>query len=340
MAIDNNVVTLADYAKQSNAPQVSRIANSLYSFGSVMADWPILTEATLEARGVRAKNVGLPTVGWRKINEATTVTKGVLDPFSEQAFILSNAIDTDVKILLDKNQIGGPGRVIGQQIDLWLEAAAYDVNDKYFNNNHLTGDADAPVGLKARLDDPTSWGASAACKIDAGAPDLSDANITAATINKFLQKLDKMLDEMGEPDGNGVVIYANRDMRRRIAAGIRLLGAGGGFDMTTDAFDRRVMTYRNAMIRTIGVKADGTTEIVTSTETSAGAAGSDSHTSIYAVKYGESGVQPWQMNELGFQDIGVRTDEPTHYRVFIDWAVGYMQFHNRAISRLYGIKVA
>lgn len=341
MAIDNNVITLADYANQSNVPQVQMIANSVYDIGSVIVDWPLYTQSSLSAKGVRLKNEGLPSVNWRKLNESTVVTKAQFDSFAEQAYILSNAIDTDVKLLQDENQIGGPGRVIGQNIEAYIQSAMLDVNDKFFNNNHLTGDEDAPVGIRWRLDNPSTWGTNSVCKIDAGGVDQTDGAISASNAVKFQYYLDKMLDEMGAPDGSGVVIYMNRDLQRRLSMGAKLAGAGaGGFDATRDSFDRRVLTYRNAFIRTVGTKANGTTEVITSTESSAGADASSNYTSVYAVRYGENAFQPWQMNELGFQDIGVRSDEPTHYRVFIDWALGYIQFHNRAVARIYNIKVS
>lgn len=340
MAIDSNVITLADYAKQSNVPQISMIANSLYKLQNVVMDWPLVTDSTLQARGTRLKNEGLPTVGWRKLNESTTVTKAVFDQFGEQAYILSNAIDTDVKLLADKNQIGGPGAVLGQSVMAYLEAVTYDLNDKFVNNTHTTGDADAPLGLRWRLDNPTLSGANSSCKIDFGGVDLSNGNITQANGGLFCRYLDQVFDTMGVPDGDGVVLYMNRDLRRRLSNAVKVMGAGGGFDMTTDAFDRRVMSYRNALIRTVGTKADGSTEIVTSTESSAGADSSSNYTSLYAVRYGLDGFTPWQMAPLSFQDIGIRSDEPTHYRMFIDWALGFMQQHNRAIARGYDIKVS
>lgn len=340
MAIDNNVMTLADYAKVSNSPIVNNVAMSLYNFGSVMRDWGMITNPSLQAKGVRLKNGGLPSVGWRKINESTTVTKATFDPFSEQAYILSNAIDTDIKLIQDNNQIGGPGRILGQQLDAYFEAVAYDVNDKFFNNSHVTGDIDAPVGIRTRLDAPTEYGVESSCKINCGGVDISLANLTAATARSFLYYLDKGLDELGSPEGEGVVLYVNRDLRRLIDAAVKSLGAGGGFDMTQDAFDRRVLAYRNAIVRTVGVKADGTTDIITSTETAAGANGSSTFSSFYMVKYGDTHLQPWQMNELTVEDIGKRSDEPNMYRLFVDWGVGFMQTHTRSIVRGYNVKVS
>ncbi len=339
MAIDNNVITLADYAKQSNAPIVAKIADGLYRFGSVMSDWPLQTYKSLNIRGVRLRNTGLAAPSWRKLNQSTTVTKSVFDPFSEQAYILSNAIDIDTKLIEDVNQIGGPGQIVGQQMQSYIQAVTYDLNDKFINNDHVTGNADAPVGIRYRLDNPLVMGANASNRIDCGGVDMSTA-LTPASANTFIELVTQALQEIGSFDGQNCVIYMNRTLVRRFERAIRVLGAGGGFDMTQDAFSRMVPTFRNAPIRTIGVKADGVTEIITNTETSAGVNGASTFSSFYVVRYGEDGVQPWQMDEMYFKIIGARSDEPNMYRLFLDWAVGYIQYHPRAIARGFNIKVS
>lgn len=336
MSIDSASVRLDQYMMAANSPLITKVVNSLYQYGNVVQDWPLMTKSTLTAKGARWVG-NLPTVGWRKINEATTVASGTPQQFSEQAYILSNAIDVDVKLIADQNQVSDPR---GVQLDGYLASVTYDLNDKFINGNHVTGDADAFVGLRHRLDNPTTYGVASANKIDCGGVDLSNSGITAANGLLFLRYLDQALDLIGFPDGDGCVIYWNRGLNRRVNNAVKLAGSGGGFEMTKDAFDRRVTMYRNAVVRPIGVKSDQSTEIITATETSAGADGSSTFTSFYVVKYGEEYVQPWQMAPLNVQDIGQRSDEPTHYRIFVDWAVGYIQQNTHAIARGYDVKVA
>lgn len=328
-------LTLAQYAIQSNDPLVARVAFSLHEHGSVVQDWPLATKSTLKMNGVRFTG-SLPTVNWRKINEASTVTSGTANPYTEQAFIMSNIIDVDRKLVDDENQISDPR---GIQLEAYLRSVAYDMNDKFFNNNHVTGDEDAFVGIRARLDDSATWGTNSNCKIDASGVVMTNS-LTAASAGQFFENLDRALDEIGSPNGDGCVIYMNRLLRRRASRAIKVMGAGGGFDMTDDAFDRRVETYRNARLRTVGVKSDQSTEIITNTEDATGADGASTFTSLYVVKYGEGYVQPWQMAPMRVEDIGVRTDEPTHYRLLVDWACGYVQNHTRAVARVYDIKVS
>ena len=336
MSIDSASVRLDQYMMAANDPLITKVVNSLYQYGNVVQDWPLMTKSVLNVKGARWVG-NLPTVGWRKINEATTVASGTPEQFAEQAYIVSNAIDVDVKLIAAQHQVSDPR---GVQLDGYLAAVTYDLNDKWINGNHVTGDADAFVGLRHRLDNPTTFGCTSANKIDAGGVDLSNSGISAANGLLFLRYLDQALDLIGFPDGDGCVVYWNRGLQRRVQNAVKLAGSGGGFDMTRDAFDRRVLTYRNAVIRPIGVKSDQSTEIITSTEDNAGADGSSTYTSFYVVKYGEEYVQPWQMAPLAVQDIGVRSDEPTHYRIFVDWAVGYVQQNTHAIARGYDVKVA
>lgn len=334
MAIDSASVTWAQYAQMSNDPLIQKIVWSLLELGTVIDDWPIVTFNSLKVNGVRFKD-NLPTVNWRKLNEATVVASGTPTQYAEQVYIASNAIDVDVKLMRDRNQIQNP---MGIQFMAWARSFVYDVNDKFINNNHVTGDADAPVGIRYRLDNPTVYGPNSACKIDGAATDLSTP--TAATTAKAFYYIDRLLGEIGDFDGNNVVIYMNRDLANRLSWGTKLMGSGGGFQMTTDAFDRRILTYRNARIRVLGTKADQSTEIITSTETNTGADGSSTMTSLYAVKYGEGYVQPWEFEPFVPQYIGQRSDEPTHERLFIDYAIGLDQQHTRAIGRVYDIKVS
>jgi hypothetical protein len=329
-------LTLQQYAAQSNEPLVQRVVFSLLEVGSVLNDISFQTNGSLKANGSRIVGA-LPTVGYRRLNEDTTTASGTAQPFQEQAYIMSNTIDIDRLLMMDVNQIGDPSAV---QVDMWLKAASYDYTDKFFNNNHTSGDPKMVIGIRQRLDDPTTWGTNTACKINAGGVDLSDSGLTSANANVAIRYMEQMLDEIGAPDGNDVVIYMNRNLRRRFQQAIRSLGAGGGFDMTTDAFGRRLLTFRNAVIRAVGTKADQSTEIITNTETSAGANGSSTYSSIYAVRYGDSALNGWQMEPIRIQNLGLRQDVPTQNRVFIEWASGLYQVHTRAVARVYGIKVA
>jgi hypothetical protein len=133
----------------------------------------------------------------------------------------------------------------------------------------------------------------------------------------------------------------NDYMKRRFDYLVRLLGAGAGWSMTSDAFGRSVTMYKNAKVVDIGRKADQTTRIITTTETSAGAAGASTHTSIYAAVYGEGRLIGWNFEALGdsVKDIGLIGGDGTIARLMIDWAVGLLPMHTRCMSRIYGLNL-
>lgn len=336
MAISNSALTLAQYAEQSNEPLIKEVTFSLLENDSPLSDMPLYTRPTQKINGARFTG-HLPSVAWRQLNESTTVTSGTASPYQEQAYILSNAFDIDRFILEDMNAVGNP---LAVQVDAWLKSVNYDLTDKFFNNNHTAGDVDAPVGVRERLDQTATWGTNSACKINCGGVDMTLSAMTAATAGSFFYYLDQALDELGSPDGTDCVIYTNRNLRRLMQVGIKRMGAGGGFEMTQDAYDRRVSVYRNAKLRTIGLKSDQSTEIITSTEDTAGANGASTYSSFYVVRYGEGFFSGWQFDSLAPVFAGYRSDEPTHYRMAFDWALGFLQAHTRCIARGYGVKVA
>ena len=142
MAVDSNSLTLQQWAMQSNEPLIQGIAYSLLQVDSVLNDIAFVTKPTMKVNGSRVIG-GLPNMGWRKINGSTTVASGTAAPFSEQVYIGSNAIDVDRVLMMDQNAVGNPA---DQQVKMVLTAWSYDINDKFINNNHVTGNADSFVG--------------------------------------------------------------------------------------------------------------------------------------------------------------------------------------------------
>lgn len=339
MAVSTSALTLAQYAIQSNDPWVYRITDSLLRNGSILGDIPLANNKSLVANGVRWQG-HLPTVNWSNLNVDPTVTSGTPTPFQEQAYIVRNAIDVDRFLVQDKNAIQDP-RVV--QMQAYLKALAYDMNDKFINNNHVTGDSKAPVGLRYRLDNPTTYGVTSEMLIDGSGVDMTGStNQTSGTSNTAVELLQQTLDYMGAPGGDGVVIYMNDVLKRRFSRGIRLLGAGGGWNMQTDAFGRTFEYFQNAKIVDIGRKADQSTRIILNTEANTGAAGSSTYTSFYAVRYGEDATMGWQFDELAssIHDIGLIGNGGSTYRTVIDWAVGLFFQHTRGIARVYDIKIS
>jgi hypothetical protein len=333
MAISTNALTLAQYAIMSNSPLVQAVTFSLVDSGSIMArDIPFTDKQTLITNGVRWEG-SLPTVNWGQINAEGLSASGTPTPFQEQAYIIRNVIDVDKYLVLDQNQIADPRAT---QLGAFLKAVAYDFNFKFFDNNHVTGDANAIVGLRYRIDNPTVFGVRAAAKIDAGGADITTA-ATAATYGAFIEVVDQLLWSVDSPNGAGVTLYVSDEVQRRWDRLARQFSGQGGFSQAVDQLGRTVQMYKNATIQDPGLKADQATRIITKTETAAGVNGSSTFTSLYAVNYGMGHFMGWQFAPLAATDIGLLEAGST-YRTLVDWAGGLINMSNRSIGRVFNVK--
>jgi hypothetical protein len=168
--------------------------------------------------------------------------------------------------------------------------------------------------------------------IDSSFADLYSS--TSAKANNFIYKVQELLDNMNSPDGDGVVLYMNEATKRRIELNIRVMGIGAGFDITQDSYNRPVEKYKNATIRTVGRKSDGTTHIIQDNLNNgvSGDAGKCSH--IYAVRYGTGYVQGWQSGPFKPTYLGLSKENGIMHNVVFDWGVGLWVPHVRAIGRL------
>ncbi len=352
MAIGAGTVTLADYALLSNQPLVQAVTYSLILYANIMQDIPLLERATLQVNGTRFEG-NLPTVNWVPINSEGTSTHGQPTPYQEQAYIVRNYIDVDKFIVQDINQIVEPRAA---QTEAYLKGLTYDFNYKFFKNDHITGDTNAPVGLRARIDDAAGankFGVRPENKIDGGGAniDISTAGLTAKTGGAFLEQLDLLLWSVDSPDGQGVVLYMNDYLKRRLNFVLRFMGTSGGLDQGRDMFDRVVQMYKGAIIRDPGVRADQSTRILAGNaipagtgsvgETSAGVDGTGAtanFASIYAVNYGFDHFFGWQFAPPNVEDLGLIYNGAI-YRTLIDWAVGMVNASTRSIGRLFDIKI-
>jgi hypothetical protein len=336
MAIAANTVTLADYALMSNNPLVQAVTYSLIENGNILQDIPMITKKSFTINGVRFDGSNMPSVNWSQLNAEPVTTKATPTPYQEQAFIVRNTIDVDKYLVQEENQIVDP-RVT--ETEIYLRSLTYDINFKYINNNHVTGDVNAPIGIRYRIDNGSLYGVRSENKITGGAVDLTQANATQATANKFLELLDQLLWSVDAPDGDGVTLYMNDVMKRRLNFLLRLMGTSGGLSIMQDQFNRTVSMYKGAVIRDPGYKADQTTRIISNTEDTSGNDASSTYTSIYAVNYSEGHMTGWQFEPPNVQDLGL-INNGVIYRTLIDYAVGFTNVSTRSIARLYDLKIS
>jgi len=352
--ISSNSYTLADYALNSNQPAVQRVAMSLIDYGNIAQDISFVNRKTLIKNGRRFEG-NLPAVNWSPLNSEGVSVKGTPTAYAEQSYFIREYIDVDKFIVEDENEIEDPR---AQQARIVLKSITYDFNNKFFKNDHITGDVNSFIGIRARIDDAVSGGQNRFFvrpenKIDGGgaAIDISQAGLTAKTGGAFLEMLDLLLWSVDSPEGESVVLYMNDYLRRRLHFVLRFMGTSGGLDQTRDQFNRVIYQYKGAMIRDPGVKADQTTRILAGNAIAAGAgsvgetaAGVDStgasanFASIYAVNYSEDHFQGWQFEPINVQDMGLVYNGAI-YRTLIDWMIGFWNDSTRSLGRLYDIKI-
>lgn len=345
MAGDVNALTLHDWAVQSNDPLVHKVTKSIYEGGNLLQDIPLMTEQSMLVNGVRWVG-GLPVPTWADLNEGPVSVTATPERYQEQAFLVRNNIDTDIKLVQDKNQIGD---IRGGRVDAYLEGFKFDFNNKFFNavQTGATGNAKCFAGLRTRIDNPNTYKVNSEMKINAGGVDLSPTGITAKSANAFIELVDQALSYTGVDDGTGIVIYMNDTLKRRFATALRTAGPGAGFTIDKDAYDRTVEKYRNAVIRDPGRQAPTqngtqTARIISPQESAAGADttdGSGTFTSFYVVRFGQDAFCGWQFEALKPRDLGLINDGVT-YRTVFDYAVGLWMVHTRSIGRVYNIKIA
>jgi hypothetical protein len=332
MAIDfNGALTLADHAALSNDPLVKEITKSLHQTWNALKDIPLYTSPSLKQVGMRYLNSGIPAPNWTGVNSEPVAVKGRPKSYEEQMYLIRNKILVDHVLLDQPTNIIDP---IEAQVQIFLEGFAYDFNDKFVNNNPATGNIDCFPGLSYRMDNPTDYDIPTEMDLalTGGTADLYTNSSTTA--NNFIFKMQETLDNMNAPDGDGVVFYMNEATKRRIELNIRVMGIGAGFDITQDSYQRPVEKYKNATIRTVGRKSDGTTAIIADNLNNgvAGDAGKCSH--IYAVRYGTGYVQGWQSGPFKPQYLGLSKENGIMHNVVFDWGIGLWIPHTRAVARM------
>src|SRR6266568_4603986 len=154
MAIATNTVSLADYALMSNSPLIQKVTYSLILYANVIQDIPLVEKKSLVVNGARFEG-NLPTVNWSQLNAEGVTTRGTPTAYQEQAYIIRNYIDVDKFLVEEENAIVDPRSV---QSEAYLKARTYDMNYKCLANDHITGDINAPVGIRWRIDNGGVFG--------------------------------------------------------------------------------------------------------------------------------------------------------------------------------------
>lgn len=316
--------TLAELSKIETDVLRKSVMDTLLYEANLLEMVPWETIGTLATTIVRYQD--LPSVGFRKVNEAYSESTGTFEQKTETISLCGADIDTDKAIARAKNTIGD-ARAIQQ--GMMLKALGYSINDKFINGDPVTNPEEY-MGIARRIKRNVDNG------FTGQAFDIGVANPLPNTTDNvlFLDGVDKLIYAISAhtPDAlfmSSKMLLVFRSILRRE----KLL-------MTTqDMFGRIIDMYGSVKLIAIGVKADQTTEIIPSD-------GNDfwsdinTETSIYAVKFG-MGDQLWgiQQYPLEVKDLGELDSKPV-YRTRLDWPLGLADVDPRCMAVMYGIDLA
>lgn len=338
------MLNLTDFYNLANIPQPQkRAAYVMIKAGSVMQDIPSKTDPTLgPIQNYRYLN-GLPTPGWKPLGSPPTEKKAIPTPYSEQLYYFNDKVEAALLMYQAKES---KTNLLEEQADNWNKGFTYDLNDRFFNNDHNTGDSECFVGVRPRLREFDKWQVNPDCRFGVGGGsgiDLS-GTLTQTIADNAIQSVQELLDRMGISEGDDAIVYVSDTMSRKLEACIRFLGAGGGWDMTRDAFGRQLMMYRNAKVRKAGRKAPDANrrqaQVIPETQTLNGQADTGgTYGSIVAVKIGPSSLYMQKFKEQEFTDPYLADDGVT-VRAVTENAYGLVIPDTYAIGEAYGFKLS
>lgn len=317
------IVTLNDYAQVEKDALRKSVIDTFLMEADLMKHVPWETIGRLGTTLLRYKNI--PSVAFRKINTAWTAAKGETDQRTEVVKDLGGMVDVD-KLLVRAGGTVESVRAIQQYLQ--IKAMAYEFNDKFINGDP-TVTPDEIMGILKRVDGLNAAGYTSQY-IDLGLTTDEGILHDSASMNAYVDHLEELVHAIDghSPDCllmNGSVLLATRSILRRL----QLL------DTTKDQFGRVITMFGKVPIYDVGVKADQTTQIITTTETLGMSTGVGS--SVYAVKFG-IGTHLWgiQTYALEVKDKGELEDGVT-FRTVVDWPLGLAIMNPRSIARLYGV---
>jgi hypothetical protein len=318
--------TLSELSKIETDPLRKSVIDTLLLNVDIFQILPWETIGALSTTVVRIKD--LPSWGYRKVNSGYSESTGHFEQNTENIALGGLDIDTDKAIARAGNRIAET-RAIMQ--NMALKAFAYSFNDSFINGDpsDTTNYKDQFKGIKVRIDDLAQTYPSQKFACNSTSVGINNSATTALA---FIDDLDKLCWAI---DGHKPDLLIMND--KALLATKSALRRAGVLSTTTDMFNRQIDMYGTARLISMGTKADQQTEVITSTETTAGLAGGTECTSIYAVKFG-IGDQLWGIQEYPMEvaDLGELQTAPV-YRTRVDFPHGLAQVSPRCVARMYGV---
>lgn len=302
-------MTLIEAAKLETGDVFRQAVIELYAgSSSVLANLPFNTIAGNALKYNR--EVGLPGVGFRGVNEAYTPSTGILNPITEALVIAGGDLDVD-KFIID---------TMGPSIRSTHEAMKIRALGLQWTQKFIKGDTSSDPrefdGLQVRI--------VGAQKIAAG----SSANGDPLSLSKLDQAIDQTL--------NPTHLLMSRGMARKFSTAARTYTVGGYVTYAQDTFGNRVTEYNGLPILTVDLDGTGAS-ILPYTE--ACVSGTATGTSIYILSLTADGLTGLQNGGMDVRDLGELQSAPV-FRTRVEWYNGMAIFNGRAVTRLWAISDA
>lgn len=319
-------VNYIEYAKTAKHPSEKLFIEDLLRAWAPFGELTFKSVDGLTVDGNRWQT--LPTVAFRNLNEGYTPDYGTLEDTRETLSILGGDIIIDT--ILARSQATFQSQ-LEMQSRMLSRALMFKMADAFINGNQAV-DAKSFEGLKNRVANAPSR-----MSISLGtAGDTLKVFSSDATMEAFIDGVNKAVKYV---DG-ATHAFMNEDAWLKVQSVLR---QSGNFTITKDSYDRKIMEWGGVKFVDVGLKADKSTEIITSTET-AGDGGADS-TSIYFVRMdSDDGLHGLQLSGKSFKPYdplkgGERETAPQFMRR-VDNAVGLENVSQYAVARLYEFKLA
>jgi hypothetical protein len=251
-----------------------------------------------------SREVTLPGIGFRGVNESYTPSVGVINPLTEALVIAGGELDVDPFLV----------KTMGPQIRTTHEAMKIRALSLKWTKEFIKGD----TASDARVFDGLQTRATGNQVISAGT--------TGGGAALSLAKLDEAIDQTLNPTH----LIMNKAMARRFSAAARTTSVSGYVTYDVDQLGRRVMQYNGIPILTVDLDDTGTA-IMGFTE--AADSGASTATSIYVVSMGADSLTGIQNGGIDVQDLGLLQSSPL-YRTRVEWYNGLAAFNGRSITRL------
>ncbi len=321
MASLTGPITLSQVAKLQQNPTFKGVIQNIIRESRVLEYLSFENVDSLDVIAVRW--IKLPETDFRQINAGYEKVSGDVDHVYESLYAFG--ADMQMDRVYDKlgNYIKDPRQ---ENIEMVTMSAGYKFKDQLINGDHGTT-PDGFEGLKKRISNM-----SARQDIDLGTA--FDPKDTTA---KALQFIDKWEEAHYKANAGDVqMILLNEGMYWGFTRVLRYAGVdySGMMDITTDQFDRNVITYKGVPFVDMGWQIDMTTEVITNTENS-------DETSVYFVPLNmEQGIQGIQLDNLEVYDpLGGSEMETLPSKLMrMEWWCGIAGFGSYGPTRLHGIQ--